>query len=298
MIQDIHTTDLTTACLRRVQLTHEGKRKGEATTALFMGLLFHAACQRMHEAGIWSDPGECIEQVRLDVLRGLADESRPLTDSVKANRKDLEVEVSEWLRRYALRFSGYFGAAKLIGCELPVRYTMSVDGTDQEFASHIDLLYRAPAGELIVRDWKTGGDSPTQHFLDRNLQTGLYHLCLKYGAVQLPDAGWVEFAEHPGIEWVHIRNLMPYAKATETKDDGGTLRQFKKGDDRPLRTIVRNATVFNEQAVVDELATRVRMFRAGLYPTNPTPEGCHICECSEYCPSWQQDAAEDHHADE
>ena len=55
---------------------------------------------------------------------------------------------------------------------------------------------------------------------------------------------------------------------------------FAKGDLRPTRQVVRKVEYVPAQAdtLKEELRTRVRMVRAGVWPMNPDPVGCGLCQ--------------------
>jgi hypothetical protein len=134
-------------------------------------------------------------------------------------------------------------------------------------------------------DWKTGSDSPTWAYLSRNMQFGLYHCVCVGGSIRVGDH-WIEFNEPPLMAWVHVNNLAPFGKRQSCKDDNGEVREFMKGDDRPLRNILRGVEINDEGAVLDDFRTWVRMDRAGLHPAIPSEQGCHLCESAYWCKSY------------
>jgi len=291
--QDTHTSDITANCGKSVELRLLGKRIPEATEALFCGQLFHEAVGLAHKSKLndfLTTPAECVETALPVVLEGFKTEGRTLSRAVVASMDDHKATVVDWLKNYIDRFAAEFSVAKLIGVEVPCRWSLDVDGETEDFASHLDLLYRTAEGALVLWDWKSGAEAPSTEFLIRNLQMGLYHLALKYGSIML-DGQWVEMEEHPVIEWVHVRYLMPYGKKVTTKDEDGVETTYAKGDTRPRNKVVIPATVTEagEQALVNELSLRVRMKRLGLYPTNPSEQGCRLCESRRWCPNWRNE---------
>lgn len=311
-IPEIHTTDLSQSCMRRVQLTHAGKALKECTTALYLGLLFHEAAQHWH---LYPTVG-MSERMRIAesaLLARLKKEDRPLTEAVARDRSAHMLTVCEWLELYIARFEPMFRHCKIIGVELPVRFTVDVDGVPQDFASHIDLLFRDENGMLRVWDFKTGDTSggdpffvdekgakhhlempnahhgPTRAYIDRNMQMGMYYHAVTNGEVYL-GGEWLSFGETCIVEWVDVRRLEPVKRATTITDARGKSLSLLKGDLRPTNAVVFELLVNNEQAVIDEFSTRVRMFRAGLFPTNPDPIGCHLCDCKFACPRWADEA--------
>ncbi len=289
-ISEIHTTDLVQSCMRRVQLTHAGRAVKECTTALYLGLLFHEAAQEWHKFPTIDMP-ERMRIAQSVLLARLKTENRPLTDAVARDLAEHAKTVREWLELYVERFEPMFRQCKIIGVELPVRLTIEVDGVPQDFASHIDLLFRDENGMLRVWDFKTGEKSPTRAFIDRNMQLGMYHLAILDGEV-FHHGEWLSFGEASIVEWVDVRRLEPLKKATSITDARGKELPLEKGDLRPSNAVVFELMVNNPQFIRDEFAIRTRMIRAGLFPTNPDPVGCHLCDCKYACPHWAQEEAQ------
>lgn len=289
-------------------LSHEGKVIGQAPSALYQGLVVHEALRLVHVNGAWDETKTNVHQASKIVGRTLYSEDRQMTQAVIANMPELLAEVCEWVEAYCIRFRDYFATVKLLGCELPVRLTLDVDGQPAKFASHIDLLFRDEGGFLHLWDWKSVSEAPTRAYLRRNKQLGIYFLMPKVGQILLggeftgyrPDASegmvslwqggeWVQFDEEPIIEWIQLRNLKPFKRATTAADEDGTKTEYKKGDTRPLNAIVRDVLIQKTDAIVEELKVMVRMDRAGLYPTNPDPVACHLCESAQWCPHFEED---------
>lgn len=299
-LSEYHTSDLINPCRRAVQLRHEGKIIGQTTTALYLGLVFHEAATMVHTMNLWDR--DSIRSIATKagkiVSARVLDEGRPKSHAVIEAEPELLAEVCEWIEAYQVRFADYFASARLIGCELPVRLTLDVDGVPAEFASHIDLAFYV--GDFVyVWDWKTVEDSPTRDYLRRNKQLGLYHLCFERGRVEVPtfdDLGalvskeWVEFGDAPIVEWVQVRNLMPFKKAQSVKDETGKVVQYKKGDTRPHNAVVRDVLINNTDAVIEDLREMVRMDRAGLHPTNPNTTGCHLCDSRTFCKHYETES--------
>lgn len=284
MIQEFHTTDLTEPCLKSVQLRHEGKRIARMTSALYRGCLWHEAARMLHERDAWeNDLFSLVLQSNDLVMARSKEEDRPISEACERNRHETMAEVGKLLARYTMLFSGIFRRAKLIGCELPVRLTMDVDGEPAEFATHADLLFRGHDGALCLWDWKTGEDSPTWEYLTRNLQFGMMHMGVAHGEVCVGDDHWVRFNEAPMMKWVHVNYLAPYGRTTTVGDV-----TFKKGDARPIESVLRDIPVNDEGVIVDEFSTRVRMARAGHFPMIPSETGCHLCESNQFCPNFQR----------
>lgn len=277
--------------MRRVLLRHEGKVIGQCPGAMYRGILFHEAAQHLHTTGELPD----MQAIDLAVRKTLAAENRVLTDSAATNADETCKEVGELIALYSTRFAEWFGASKIIGCEVPIRCAVEVDGEEVQFASHLDLLYRDPHGILCADDYKTGDTAYDTEYAHRSLQAGMYYHALLRGEVFV-GGELVSLAEEAHVCFVQVDGLWPYSRKTKAKDDTGQEREFVKGDLRPLSSIRRDVMVTNPQAIIDEFSTRVRMFRAGHFPTNPNSVACRICESAKWCPSWSGQPQE--HGDE
>lgn len=287
MIAEFHTTDLTANCLKAVELRHNGKRISTMTSALYRGCLWHEGARLLHERNDWGVADLLVRDADVLVRAKAEEECRPLSPACERDRHETMAEIGRLLNRYAQMFAGVFVKSKLIGCELPVRLTVNVDDQPAEFATHIDLLYRSIDGHLCLWDWKSGEDSPTWEYLTRNLQFGMMHLAVAHGQVMTSPDCWVEFGDAPLMTWVHVNNLAPYGRKT-TVTENGEPREYAKGDARPLSSVLRGIEINDEGVILDQFSTRVRMARAGLYPMNPSEQGCHLCESNQFCPNFQR----------
>lgn len=276
-VKEWHTTDLSSRCMKRVELRAMGRVLPEVTGAMFRGSLAHAYTEAWHKQTTVDLDAFVHEQT---VTKG-----RVLSQATLRDLDKIDAECREMRDLYVDRFAEYFAACKVIGVEVPIRWTVDVDGRPAEFASHMDILYRTPEGLLAVDDWKTGDKDWDTEFVQRSIQLGMYFLAVQYGAVLLGDQ-WVEMSEAPLVRMIDLDALWPYSKTTEAVDDNGEKRTFKKGDVRPMSRIAHPLLVNNEAAVLDQFKTMVRMDRHGLYPMNPTDTGCRVCECRAACPKW------------
>lgn len=269
----LSSSDLTATCLHSVELRHAGKRIATMPTAMFRGALFDAAACKWHTDRF--DPPMAVLFGMENVLREAKESGQPVTGAAFDERYNIADEVTKALYKYVERVAPMF--TKVIGVQIPVRFTLDVDGEPQDFASHIDLMWRDAGKVLHIADWKWREESPTQAYLDRNLQFALYRLCAFAldGWIQI-DGEWTQFNEDAVMEWIHIPALFPYARGTG---------EFKKGDERPLDRIVIAAGDGPLDWAIEELKKRTRMARQGLWPTNPDPVGCHICMSKQFCAS-------------
>jgi hypothetical protein len=139
---EVHTSELTASCMKAVELRLNGKVHAEAGEALFKGVVGHEALRRLH---LGMELGNLAEWAIAQQKK----EGTPCSESVKTNASEYEAEA---LRVCMLYWSRLGSKLKTLGCELPVRGTIEVDGEDVNFASHIDILARTPEG----RDRKAG----------------------------------------------------------------------------------------------------------------------------------------------
>lgn len=287
-ITEFHTTHLSESCPRATLLTIQGKRVPEMTSALYQGQLAHAVIEELHRAGDFSEQAITAKMVfaAVKVEKEAAEEGRPFSDAVKANKPTLNAEVLEWVVQYAEQLAPK--VTGLVGVEVPIRFTLEHEDLDEpaEFASHLDLVFHDGNGP-IVWDWKSASDAPSYEYLRRNKQLAFYWLAFRHGEILHPDLGWVNMGQYPLVGWVHLRNLMPFKRASTDIDHAtGEEIKYQKGDRRPFNRVVRYIDFANERAIRDELALYVRMSRAGMFPTNPDPVGCTICECRTHCASF------------
>lgn len=282
-MRDIHTSDLTASCLKAVELRIAGKIRGEGTSAIYRGLLFHEVLQICHVAKDFSFQGinKAVMAAPVIVQKKLESENRRMTAAAEASVVAVKAEVAKLVGHYGERLFPLVRDGKLIGCELPVR--CAVEGF--LFASHIDLLWRDAKGVLHIWDWKSGEDAPTFAYLNRNLQLGMYSLATHRGEICV-SGEWIAFDCFPRVSWVHLNNLAPYSRKTKGKDDSGAEVEFAAGEHRPLSRILFTPDLSNHAAVEAAFLVRAQMMEAGLFPATPDPVGCHICESQEWCPGF------------
>lgn len=286
-VAEFHTSDISDPCLKHVQLRHDGKVIGDTPGALYRGQLFNDALGILYTRNAWDRPA--CEAAIVAASKGVEAkskvENRPFTKAVAESLTTHNAEVLALVVQYAQRFAPR-SDDKLIGVELPVRFTLEHERLDApaEFASHLDLLYRRGDGRLVCPDFKLRKDSPSPAFLQRWPQGAIYWLAIRYGTVLVND-DWITFEEWPVMQWIDATNLAPYGKAYTHP---GTGEVFKKGDVKPEGRIVLHAPFLpqGEQAARDMLAERVAMMRAGFFPAMPDVEGCGYCDARSGCPTF------------
>lgn len=293
-IKEIHSSDLTASCMRYVQLRLQNRTKPIAATALVRGMIAGEAVRLLHEKhGIHderaSEPAlfaPIVNEAASIVRRTLVEEGRVLSDAAEAGMSEIVSEVGEVADAYWRRLRPKFVGTTLYGCEVPVRWKYAP--RMPEFASHVDLLYRDREGRLTFVDWKFRQDAPTYHYLLRNMQFGCYHAACLEGKFLINDGlseEWKGFGEVSQGVWLHLPHLLPFGRKTRCEDDRGYETEFNKGDDRPIRMAWR-LVEYAPTAVEDvrsELLMRVKMMKRDVFPTNPDPVGCSLCDAESFC---------------
>jgi len=293
-LKEIHTSDLTASCPKFVQLRLQGKIRPAATGALFRGMVAGEALRYLHERVLHDGSADApslftpfvVEAVD-SVKKTLASEGRVPTDAVEASMSETISEIGMLTENYFHRFKERFAKSQFLGCEVPVRWKYAP--RMPEFASHIDLLIRDASGQVVFIDWKLRENAPTHHYLARNMQFACYHAAILEGKLLLSDglsSEWKGIGEQSRGVWLHVNHLAPFGRKTKCEDDRGMEREFNKGEERPLRMSWRE--VEYAPSAVEEirgaLMQRVKMMQKDIFPTNPDPIGCTLCEAESFCP--------------
>jgi len=289
-IAEIHSSELTSDCLRKVYHRLRGETSGEATTALYRGLVAGRACELMHNMGFDEDISNLTVMAASDTQKQLASENRILTESVEHNLQDILAEVTLVIGLYRDRFRHLFEQCELMGTEIPARYNML--GT--EFASHLDLAVRDTKGvfgfgvnRILVFDWKWRQEMPSHQYLARYMQFALYYLMVKEGSLMCGPKGfeWMDYKESPILVWLHLPALKPYTRKTVSRDDKGEQKEFVKGDFKPMRAVLRRVEYDKnrDDSIKQELALRANMIEKDVFPLNPSPVSCRICDAEAFC---------------
>ncbi len=282
LIQEWHTSDLTSRCTKRVQLKHQGKTIPEVASAMFRGLLIHHHLQCFHEAR---------KPDLYSVLDSIKQEGRELTEAAKRDVQETDAEAAQITAYYIGRYGAFFKQCTLLGCEVPLAWRgIDVDGKPTDFATHADILYKDPHGLLCLDDWKSGDTDWGGEHVARSLQFGMMFMATQYGEAML-EGEWMALRETPHIRVVNVDALKPYTRRTMAKKDGEDY-EYQKGDVRPETSVSREILITNESGIMEQFATKVRMARADLWPMNPTDRGCAACECRTHCPRWTNDEKE------
>lgn len=288
LLGDIHTSDLTEPCLRKVLLRHQQKAEPVAPTALFRGILIGKWLEHIHEKD--EIPTDISATIWDDLVKELEAEGRQPSESVETNRATIEGDVLLICQRYMARMMPLFRQCEYIGTELPCR--TEIDGI--KFASHVDLLLRDTGnvlgygkGRLLVIDWKYRAEVPTKAYLSRNYQFAMYWLAMLEGSVMTYPAFnvWEEYGESAQLLWCHLPYLFPFKRKTTLKDDNGDPVVYLKGDERPVTSILRDVNFKREalQGIRRDIVERVQVMRAGYFPKAPEPVRCTVCDSRDFC---------------
>ncbi len=282
----IHTSELLNPCPRQAKLRIEGKEHREAPTALVRGLVAHAALEVVTH-GNTANIGDIVDGAWAATMTKLRDEGRNPTAAVAENADAICDEVARVVDRYMMEMP----RGSVVGVEIPVSMDIDIDGEPIRFESHVDCVYEGAdplTGEhaVVLIDWKWHASVPTSAYLSRNLQLGLYQYALSEGGL-LVD-GWPYIAPE-GVPvrgyWCHLPNFKPYSRKTTVVEDGEPV-EYAKGDARPMNRVLYAATLNEPDRLIEALTERVRMMRADLWPMNPDPTGCHLCQSNYACPAW------------
>lgn len=250
------------------------------------------ALEHVHEGEDYYTMEKAMGLIAHSLIKELEQEGRAISESVENNLPSIQDEVMATIGQYINRLMPLFNQCELIGTELPCR--LSLDGVD--FASHMDLLVRDTKnvfgygqGRLLCIDWKYRKETPTKSYLSRNLQFFLYWEMIRSGSVLAAPwlNKWVEYRETPQMIWCHLPNLKPYARKTTAKDENGHEKLYVKGDERPISSVMRGVNFITDDETVstmkNEMIQRVTMMRLGMFPQNPDPVGCQVCEAQDFC---------------
>lgn len=291
-IKEIHSSELTASCMRYVQLRLEGKTRPAATGALFRGLVVGEAMRILHEQYLHGKQqillyAPVVVEAAGIVRKTLESEGRMLTPAVEQSMHDIIDDIVSICTEYVERLGPRFEKWTLLGCEVPVRWKYAP--RMPEFASHVDAMFRDEHGNMVIIDWKLRETAPTYAYLARNMQLACYYACALEGKFLLSDGlstEWKGFGEEARCVWVHLNHLQKFGRKTKCEDDRGMEVEFNKGDSRPIRMTWREIEYANTSAVEDiraELMTKARMIKKDIFPTNPDPVGCSLCEAESFC---------------
>jgi len=136
----------------------------------------------------------------------------------------------------------------------------------------VDLVYRDSQGRIVLRDIKTDSTEPSPDFLARDIQFSIYYL----GAVRAlglqPDI----------LEWYHVRNLVPYKKATVKNGV-----QHQAGEIRGDPSFVVARRTEDIPTIEKEIRYIIQGIRFNIFPMRPLKIGhicpCNFCETVSYC---------------
>lgn len=276
---ELHTSELSTVCLRQAQLRLEGKEIRVAETALVRGLIAHQCLEDLHNTGDW-----CVDAAYNAVARKLDEEGRQMTAAPQDKRDEIQTEVAEVVGQYAERCLSMVD--ELVGCEIPLSLDCEIAGVPVRIASHLDNLFRGTDADgnpaMVLRDWKFRDEEPSFDYLRRNPQLQIYQWAAKQGGLIVGGWPYELPTDLPLVcEWVHLPNLKPYKRGGSSTTENGT-RTWRKGDTKPLDKVLMRVPY--DEAWVDQfLSERVQLIAMNLWPATPTPKGCFLCQSATYC---------------
>jgi len=298
ILNEIHTSDLTSPCMRAVLHRLLGESLNVVPSAMARGLIAGATLEICHDNCL-TEPDLVVEACKdalLNVRDSLSSEGRQFSDSVEANLEQIVLDVISMAGHYVERFGGRLVCCAKLGTEVPIRMTVEHPMFDEpvEFASHLDAIFRDTEGvfgmgkdRLIVWDWKWRKDAPTGSYLHRNMQLGMYALACLKGAIcrNVQMDIWEMPCELPAVAWVHLPHLFPYKRKTVTKSGDGEETVFVKGDSRPEDRILQWVYHSHESldTITDDFAQRVHMMQMGMFPKTVSVQGCQTCPSEQWC---------------
>lgn len=304
--EDIHSSDITERCLRKVWLKRQGCYEPVMPEAMYKGNLFNHAATRLAQLNSYDEDAvvEASGYATAKVQSDLKAENRRLSDAVEKNASRIHKELAQAVIEYARRFGERLAECRVIGVEIPIWWELpitfppvhntegdAVEGVI-EISSHLDLLMRDVhnvwgKGNRRLCDWdfKYHGDDASRDYLGRNQQMIAYQIAVARGLC-LINGDWIHMDEWPATAWFHASSLRPYGKQTTTKNDRGEVQTFARGELRPEHTILRwiDFRPEREDDMTRELAMRAETMLAGFFPMNPDHVGCRLCECRHWCP--------------
>lgn len=174
----------------------------------------------------------------------------------------------------------------------------------------IDMLAIDRRGRLVVYDWKSGKNLPTQWVLDMGPELSFYAHAVRYGVFgpwpshdrNASEQALIADTEHEQPTygqfpdrscWVHMQNALPYKRASSKKvtraedarhfgvEVGDTVKT-KAGDTRGALYYHANRTDWDRHKLEHTVNQFVRIVRMGAFPERITDD-CNRCEVRRVC---------------
>ncbi|MEZ5360160.1 MAG: PD-(D/E)XK nuclease family protein [Candidatus Zixiibacteriota bacterium] len=240
-------------CPRQYKFKYIDKPQIEKKTGIeaFMGSMVHEALERCYHL-VESDKPPTRDELD-NIYRNCWEENLP--ENLSIVREDMTVDDYFAIGRKALRWyhDEHYPFDGDITLGLERRVDISLDGDGQyRMQGYIDRLARDKDGRLIIQDYKTGRQLPTQAEVDEDGQLALYQLAVED---MWPD--------NNGI--VLRRYFLRFNTPLESRRTPEQLVELKQEYIRKIRLIEKAIDLKN-------------------FPTNESPL-CDWCEYNEICPA-------------
>ena len=184
------------------------------------------------------------------------------------DNRDIPAEVLRDVVDLVSTYISHNEDLEVMRSEEPFSFTI----TNYEIKGTIDLIYRNKEGKIVLRDIKTDSTEPSPEFLARDIQFSVYFLGALRGLGIKPDL----------LEWYHLRNLLPYKKATVKNGV-----QFQIGDIRGDPSFIVARTEADIPTIEREIRYIIQGIRFAIFPMRPLKIGhicpCNSCEAISYC---------------
>ena len=110
-------------------------------------------------------------------------------------------------------------AADIVASEADFLAPIECDDKTYWLRGTMDLVYRSKEGALVLADWKTGEQRQPQVVIDHGYQLGIYAHALRHGALTRGDKTWTVGQWPDELYIVHLRDHVPYQRATSKTAD-------------------------------------------------------------------------------
>lgn len=298
----VYSSDLSAKCPKQRLLARQGLTIPDIPTAMYRGLLSGRAFELILQAGYDTSPEDVpaiVEQAVADTEQTINDEGRVLSPAVKV--KDISLSVTEASGYFCERILTRLKAEEwdMVGTEVPIRWELD-DNVD--FCSHLDALFRMTdeQGEhWLILDFKWTA-AMTGSYAMRHMQMTAYAHALHNGTITMDGLPCKTGANLIETSLVWTPALLPYKRKTSMQcRETGETQVYKKGDQRPMRSLWRNTGFWTpakfeetEKEVRRQIMHRVQWIESNDAPMIPDPEGCVVCSSKDWC-SWSGKETQD-----
>lgn len=265
-------------CAKRYQFDRNETEKRELTHwKPVVGNVVHRVIERaltrtwpQLQAAFSRDADAGCTNLRASIARAYREEmtSQSAVEWYEDSPQDAEMDACEMVFG-ALRTT-VERASAIVGCEVP----FGLDIAGFAVTGTIDLIYLDHDGRVGIADWKTGERKLDQILLDHGYQAAIYTEAVRCG-VWWPGSSWPENTpdvsdasrKDPVMHIVHLRDFVPYRRATKTA---------KVGDLRGPGWYVSKRTEADTARLSVSLRTVVGTVRMGRF-VEQLGEQCRRC---------------------